>query len=231
MADEEDGGLRRRRARDDRDLRADADGTAALGFQPRATSTASPPARRRRRPGCPVKSPFSCVAVRRGSAGRVRLQRGAQRLPEAPRPSRAAPARPYASRSASWVGRSACCTPPAPTARRRRARQIAQLTTLAGQAGARIGTVRAFEKTQLQASTDGLTGLVNRRTLESELRGAVQERPAVRARDRRPRPLQAAQRHARPRGRRPRAAPVRAGRPGGAARRGLDRAAGAARSS
>jgi diguanylate cyclase (GGDEF)-like protein len=48
--------------------------------------------------------------------------------------------------------------------------KIAQLTTLAGQAGARIGTVRAFEKTQLQASTDGLTGLVNRRTLERQLR-------------------------------------------------------------
>jgi diguanylate cyclase (GGDEF)-like protein len=31
--------------------------------------------------------------------------------------------------------------------------------------------VRAFEKTQLQASTDGLTGLVNRRTLERQLRG------------------------------------------------------------
>ena len=51
------------------------------------------------------------------------------------------------------------------------AEKIAQLTTLAGQAGARIGTVRAFEKTQLQASTDGLTGLVNRRTLEKKLRG------------------------------------------------------------
>ena len=33
--------------------------------------------------------------------------------------------------------------------------QVAQLTTLATQAGARIGTVRAFEKTQLQAPTDG----------------------------------------------------------------------------
>jgi GAF domain-containing protein len=34
------------------------------------------------------------------------------------------------------------------------AEQVAQLTTLATQAGARIGTVRAFEKTQLQAQTD-----------------------------------------------------------------------------
>jgi diguanylate cyclase (GGDEF)-like protein len=48
--------------------------------------------------------------------------------------------------------------------------QMAQMATLATQAGARIGTVRAFEKTQLQASTDGLTGLTNRRRLEVEIR-------------------------------------------------------------
>jgi diguanylate cyclase (GGDEF)-like protein len=51
--------------------------------------------------------------------------------------------------------------------------QVAQLTTLATQAGARIGTVRAFEKTQLQASTDGLTGLVNRRTVETQVREMI----------------------------------------------------------
>ena len=54
--------------------------------------------------------------------------------------------------------------------------QVAQLTTLATQAGARIGTVRAFEKTQLQASTDGLTGLINRRTLEMRLRELIRQR-------------------------------------------------------
>jgi diguanylate cyclase (GGDEF)-like protein len=53
--------------------------------------------------------------------------------------------------------------------------RVAQLTTLAAQAGARIGTVRAFQRTQLQASTDGLTGLVNRRTLETQLRGLVKQ--------------------------------------------------------
>jgi diguanylate cyclase (GGDEF)-like protein len=55
------------------------------------------------------------------------------------------------------------------------AEQVAQLTTLATQAGARIGTVRAFEKTQLQASTDGLTGLINRRTLEGHLRALFRD--------------------------------------------------------
>ena len=50
---------------------------------------------------------------------------------------------------------------------------VERLRALAAQAGARIGTVRAFEKTQLQASTDGLTGLVNRRSAEAKLREMV----------------------------------------------------------
>ncbi len=53
--------------------------------------------------------------------------------------------------------------------------KVHQLSVLAGQAGARIGTVRAFEKTQLQASTDGLTGLVNRRTAERRLRELIRQ--------------------------------------------------------
>ena len=64
---------------------------------------------------------------------------------------------------------------PVPTARRPR-EEVARLTTLAAQSGARIGTVRAFEKTQLQAKTDGLTGLSNRRTVETELRTFCRER-------------------------------------------------------
>ena len=45
-----------------------------------------------------------------------------------------------------------------------------RLVTLGTQIGMRIGTVRAFEKTQLQAATDGLTGLPNRRSLEQQMR-------------------------------------------------------------
>jgi diguanylate cyclase (GGDEF)-like protein len=55
------------------------------------------------------------------------------------------------------------------------AEQVAQLSTLATQAGSRIGTVRAFERTQLQAQTDALTGLINRRTLEEELRRMMRD--------------------------------------------------------
>src|SRR5262249_12833307 len=44
---------------------------------------------------------------------------------------------------------------------------------LATRAGARIGTVRAFQRTQLQASTDSVTGLINRRTLEADVRDLI----------------------------------------------------------
>ncbi|MEO7371080.1 MAG: GGDEF domain-containing protein [Ilumatobacteraceae bacterium] len=40
---------------------------------------------------------------------------------------------------------------------------------LAGQVGIAIGTVRAFSKAHLQASTDSLTGLLNRRSAEDRL--------------------------------------------------------------
>ncbi len=123
-------------------------------------------------PGCPVKSPFSCVAVRRGSAV---VFDSSEELNACPK-LRDRPAGPCSAVCVpvSFMGRSLGVlhtTGPdrAPLA----GEQVAQLTTLAAQAGARIGTVRAFEKTQLQASTDGLTGLDNRRTLEKQLRGIV----------------------------------------------------------
>ncbi len=120
-------------------------------------------------PGCPVQSPFSCVAVRRGN-------------PVVFEDSEALSACPKLRGRASGPC-SAVCVPvtfmgralgvlhaTGPVGEPLRAEQVAQLTTLVTQSGARIGTVRAFEKTQLQASTDGLTGLINRRTLENEVR-------------------------------------------------------------
>jgi diguanylate cyclase (GGDEF)-like protein len=46
---------------------------------------------------------------------------------------------------------------------------IAALQTLANQAGNRLGMLRVMAETQLQASTDGLTGLINRRSLENAM--------------------------------------------------------------
>jgi diguanylate cyclase (GGDEF)-like protein len=47
--------------------------------------------------------------------------------------------------------------------------RVTELGTLANQAGARIGLLRVMVDTQLQASTDSLTGLLNRRSFEQKL--------------------------------------------------------------
>ena len=120
-------------------------------------------------PGCPVKSPFSCVAVRRGSPvvfDSSETLNACPKLRDRPGGACSAVCVPV-----SFMGRAlgvlhATGADGAPLDNEK----VSQLTTLATQAGARIGTVRAFERTQLQASTDGLTGLVNRRMLERELR-------------------------------------------------------------
>ena len=49
------------------------------------------------------------------------------------------------------------------------AHAVAQLTFLADQLGTRIGMVRALATSQLQAETDALTGLLNRRSVEARV--------------------------------------------------------------
>lgn len=46
--------------------------------------------------------------------------------------------------------------------------QVRAMEVIAEQAGARIGMLRVLEKTNLQAATDPLTGLLNRRSLENQ---------------------------------------------------------------
>ena len=47
---------------------------------------------------------------------------------------------------------------------------VSELQTLANQAGNRLGMLRVMAETTVQASTDGLTGLINRRSLENRVR-------------------------------------------------------------
>ena len=75
------------------------------------------------------------------------------------------------------------------------------LQVLANLAGNRLGMLRIMAETQLQAMTDGLTGLMNRRSFENRAACAPAERRRLRAGDGRPRPLQGPQRHPRPRDR------------------------------
>jgi len=56
---------------------------------------------------------------------------------------------------------------------------VTDLSTLSKLAGARIGLLRVIAETQLQAATDSLTGLLNRRSLENSLRGLRASNTAV----------------------------------------------------
>ena len=125
-------------------------------------------------PACPVQSPFSCVAVRRGNPVVFETSESLNACPKLrERPGGACSA---VCVPVSFMGRAlGVLHATGPAGEPLDASQVAQLTTLAAQAGARIGTVRAFQRTQLQASTDGLTGLVNRRTLETQLRSLIKQ--------------------------------------------------------
>lgn len=125
-------------------------------------------------PGCRVEAAFSCSAVRRGHALQFTDSEALNACPSLR-------GRPEGARSAACVpvtfmGRAlgvlhATGRVDAPLS----AQQMQRLSVLGVQAGSRIGTVRAFERTQLQAATDSLTGLANRRTAESRMRKWNQE--------------------------------------------------------
>ncbi|MGH2851839.1 MAG: sensor domain-containing diguanylate cyclase, partial [Solirubrobacteraceae bacterium] len=120
-------------------------------------------------PGCPVESPFACVAVRRGQPVAFDSSEALNACPKL-RGRQSGPCSAVCV-PVGFMGRAlGVLHATGPEGSPPTADQIAQLATLATQAGARIGTIRAFEKTQLQAATDGLTGLINRRTLEGEIR-------------------------------------------------------------
>ena len=119
-------------------------------------------------PNCGVESPYSCIAVRRGHP---QIFPDAEALNACPKLlGRMGGSISAACVPVNFMGRAlgvlhvtgAKGKPPNPE-------QIAQLTALGVHAGTRIGTLRAFERSQLQASTDSLTGLMNRRAAEEVL--------------------------------------------------------------
>jgi diguanylate cyclase (GGDEF)-like protein len=116
-------------------------------------------------PGCTVDSPFGCVAVRRGNPiafSDSEALNACAKLRNRPCGSVSAVCVPV-----GFMGRSLGVLHVAgPKGHMPNDEQVEQLSTLGIQAGARIGTVRAFERTQVQASTDSLTGLPNRRATE-----------------------------------------------------------------
>ena len=120
-------------------------------------------------PGCGVDSAFSCIAVRRGHALQFADSNALNACPKLrSRPEGAVSA---ACVPLNFMGRSLGVLHAAgPVGQGLSAMQFQRLGSLGAQAAGRIGTVRAFERTQLQASTDGLTGLANRRSVEARMR-------------------------------------------------------------
>lgn len=116
--------------------------------------------------GCVVESPFACVAVRRGSATTFADSSALSACPNL-RSSSAEPCSAVCV-PVSFMGRSlGVLHTTAPVGTVLDSEGLSRLMSVAGAAGTRIGTVRAFDRTALQATTDTLTGLSNRRNFES----------------------------------------------------------------
>ena len=120
-------------------------------------------------PGCPVDSPDACVAAR---SGQTEIFPDSEDLDVCPRlrgrPSGACVA---VCVPVAIMGRSVGVVHvTAAVGDSLRDEAVDELQILANQVGNRLGMLRVMAETQLQAATDGLTGLLNRRSLENEVR-------------------------------------------------------------
>ncbi len=116
-------------------------------------------------PGCGVEGLSSCAAIRRGAP---LVFDDSDALNACPR-LRQRPCGPLSAICipVTFMGRAAGVLHATGAARTSSPPQLlTQLTALGLQTGARLGALRAFERTRLHAYTDGLTGLSNRRALE-----------------------------------------------------------------
>lgn len=113
-------------------------------------------------PGCGVASPWSCPAVRRG---RTTVFASSEALGACPHlAEHEGGPRSAVCVPVSFMGRSLGVLHVAgPDGIVPSADVIEGLSIVGSQAGVRIGTIRSLAKAQLQAATDGLTGLPNRR--------------------------------------------------------------------
>ena len=129
-------------------------------------------------PGCSVNSPDRCPAARRAQVQRFANSDDLDACPklrDRPQGSLAAVCVPV-----SIMGRTVgvihatteVVNPIAPD-------KVQDLATLANLAGSRIGLLRVMADTQLQASTDNLTGLLNRRTFEQKLSDVRADTPIL----------------------------------------------------
>ncbi|MCU1600503.1 MAG: hypothetical protein JWO22_1212 [Frankiales bacterium] len=119
-------------------------------------------------PGCGVLTPTDCIAVRRGRPVRFGDAEGVGACPKLV--GRGNDIGQAACSPVSFLGEGLgvlhVVTKPGEELSDAAVRSLAVTAELAG---TRVGTLRAFQRSQLQASTDGLTGLLNRRTVEEKV--------------------------------------------------------------
>ncbi|MEO0493265.1 MAG: diguanylate cyclase, partial [Actinomycetota bacterium] len=118
--------------------------------------------------GCGVASPWSCPAVRRGSTMVFDDSEAIRSCPHLA--SRAEPCSAVCSPLTFMGQPMGVLHAVGPVGEAPPRELVEDLTTVAGEASTRIGTLRAFAKAELQASTDVLTGLPNRRRTEERIR-------------------------------------------------------------
>jgi diguanylate cyclase (GGDEF)-like protein len=117
-------------------------------------------------PDCPVDDPSDCVAIARGVTVRFETSRALDVCPKLPQ---------HADAPCSAV-----CSPVrflgqplgvlhviGPDLSPPEHQEMERINVIADETGNRLGTLRATKETRLQATTDGLTGLPNRRSLEA----------------------------------------------------------------
>jgi diguanylate cyclase (GGDEF)-like protein len=118
---------------------------------------------------CPVDSPDQCAALRRGQTMRYDSSRTLNVCPKLPEhedtPCSAVCVPVTFNGRASGVIHVV-----APEGTLPHERQIERLQVLAAETGSRLGILESTEQRDRQASTDGLTGLINRRELENRAR-------------------------------------------------------------
>lgn len=130
-------------------------------------------------PHCPVDQVAGCVALRRGEAVIFDDSESVHSCPKMrgrPEGRCAAVCVPVtiSARQVGVIHMSTSVENPVPLD------QVQRIRSLAGRVGARLETLRAIEHSMKEAATDGLTGLPNRRQLETEVAALVEsETPFV----------------------------------------------------
>jgi len=129
-------------------------------------------------PGCPVDSPDHCPAARRAQVQRFGDSEDIDACPKLrnrPQGNVAAVCVPVSimGRTVGVIHATNEVSDPVAADR------VADLATLANLAGSRLGLLRVMADTQLQAATDNLTGLLNRRSFEQKLSDVRADAPVV----------------------------------------------------